>query len=192
MAKKSSAAPASSTELAEQPTVTTAAPRDLKDLREFWHTNSPFDPVRALDSWETRFEQGKALRERTPRESHGNWQPDANRTDPVTTVLASNAGREESLIPLRMWRMPPVTFRINHEGRRVVLVQRCLQSLGDPLPGYTTIDGRHHFVRQMKNLKASMPIEFLTGEPFEFWGFFCGALLARAHARSGDIAKIAG
>ncbi len=44
----------------------------------------------------------------------------------------------------------------------------------------------------MKNLKASMPIEFLTGKPFEFWGWVCGALLARAHARTGDIAKIAG
>jgi Uncharacterized protein conserved in bacteria (DUF2252) len=41
-------------------------------------------------------------------------------------------------------------------------------------------------------MKASMPIEFFTGEPFEFWGWVCGALLARAHARTGDIAKIAG
>lgn len=40
-----------------------------------------------------------------------------------------------------------------------------LQSLGDPLQGYTTIDGRHFYVRQMKNLKASMPIGFLKGEP---------------------------
>ena len=67
-----------------------------------------------------------------------------------------------------------------------------MQSLGDPLLGYTTIDGRHFFVRQMKNLKASMPIEFLTGKPFEFWGWACGALLARTHARTGDIARIAG
>ena len=64
--------------------------------------------------------------------------------------------------------------------------------MGDPLLGYTTIDGRHYFVRQMKNMKASMPIEYLTGEPFEFWAFACGALLARAHARTGDAAKIAG
>lgn len=53
-------------------------------------------------------------------------------------------------------------------------------------------DGRHYFVRQMKNLKASMPIEFLTGEPFEFWYWACGMLLSRAHARTGDIARIAG
>jgi hypothetical protein len=44
----------------------------------------------------------------------------------------------------------------------------------------------------MKNMKASMPIEFLTGEPFEFWAWTCGTLLARAHARTGDAAKIAG
>jgi hypothetical protein len=41
-------------------------------------------------------------------------------------------------------------------------------------------------------MKASMPIEFLTGEPFEFWAWGCGAILARAHARTGDAAKRAG
>ena len=458
MAKKSSAATASASKLAEQPTETAAVPRDLAGLREFWQTTAPFDPERALDSWQTRFEHGKALREQTPRESHAIWTPAADRADAVSTVLASNVGREESLIPLRMGRMaaspfaflrgacavmagdlartpisgpqvmidgdahinnfgmygtpqrdvvvdindfdeatigpwewdlkrlvasvnvagrengldaeerrsavmrcvggysgnaqrlmsfgiletwslfayaelerheaglkqmgiqignkfravmkkvlakaqrtssdtllakvarrqadggwrfvedppiltsldeatrqkviaslteygetlppeyrimlhrysvadvchrvvgvgsvgtraylvllfgngdddplflqvkeavapahapylPPPPMRINHEGRRVIGSQRVLQSLGDPLLGYTTIDGRHYFVRQMKNLKASMPIEFLTGEPFEFWGWVCGALLARAHARTGDIAKIAG
>jgi len=37
-----------------------------------------------------------------------------------------------------------------------------------------------------------MPVEFLTGKPFEFWAWACGALLGRAHARTGDAAKIAG
>ena len=58
--------------------------------------------------------------------------------------------------------------------------------------GYTTIDGRPYYVRQMKNMKASMPVAFMTGAPFDFWGFACGALLARSHARSGDAARIAG
>ena len=82
--------------------------------------------------------------------------------------------------------------RAQHEGRRVVAAQRLLQALGDPLLGYTTIDGRHYFVRQMKNMKASMPVTFMTGEPFDFWAFLCGALLARAHARCGDAVRIAG
>jgi hypothetical protein len=99
---------------------------------------------------------------------------------------------KEAAAPAHAPYLPPVVHRINHEGRRVVGAQRALQSMGDPLLGYTAIDGRHYFVRQMKNLKASMPIEFLTGEPFEFWGWVCGVLLARAHARTGDIARIAG
>jgi uncharacterized protein (DUF2252 family) len=99
---------------------------------------------------------------------------------------------KEAMPPSNAAYLPPVRFRVDHEGRRVVVTQRSLQSLGDPLLGHTTIDERPYFVRQMKNLKASMPTEWLTGEPFEFWGWVCGAILARAHARTGDIAKIAG
>ncbi len=458
MSKKSSAKSANATESPDQPPETSAAPRNLASQREFWQTSAAYDPLQPMGSRETRYEQGNALRAQTPRGAHATWTPAADRADPVATLLASNAGRDERLIPLRMGRMaespfaflrgacavmagdlartpisgpqvlldgdahinnfgmygtpqrdvvvdindfdegtigpwewdlkrlvasvnvagrengldaqersaavmrcvagysqnaqrlmdfgilqtwsvfayaeldrheaelqrrgiqvsnkfravldkvltkarrtdnaaqlakvgrrqadggwrfvedppiltsldddtrqkviasltdyaetlgpayrfmlrrysvadvchrvvgvgsvglraylvllfgngdddplflqikeavapahapylPPVEFRINHEGFRVVVIQRILQSLGDPLLGYTTIDGRHYFVRQLKNLKASMPIEFLTGEPFEFWGWICGALLARSHARTGDIAKIAG
>ncbi len=85
-----------------------------------------------------------------------------------------------------LWRTTP------HHGHRVIVGQRMLQATGDPLLGYTTIDGREYFVRQMKNMKASMPLEWLTGEPFYFWVYICGGLLARAHSRIGDAAKIAG
>ena len=47
-------------------------------------------------------------------------------------------------------------------------------------------------VRQMKNLKASLPVEFLSGATFNFYSWACGAILARAHARTGDPAQIAG
>jgi hypothetical protein len=69
--------------------------------------------------------------------------------------------------------------------------QRALQSSIDVLLGSTTIDGRPYYVRQMKNMKASIPLEWLVGEPFEEYAFICGAILARAHARTGDVAKIA-
>jgi uncharacterized protein (DUF2252 family) len=99
---------------------------------------------------------------------------------------------KEALVPAHARYLPPVAFRADHEGRRVVVGQRVLQALGDPLLGWTTIDGRPYYVRQMKNMKASMPVEFLTGEPFDFWAFACGSILARAHARTGDAARIAG
>jgi uncharacterized protein (DUF2252 family) len=88
--------------------------------------------------------------------------------------------------------VPPLAKEFLHNGKRVVLGQKGLQASNDPLLGFTDIDGRHYYVRQMKNLKASIPVEWLTGASFNFYGRACGALLARAHARVGDAARIAG
>jgi len=101
---------------------------------------------------------------------------------------------KEAIVPVHAAYLPQVSLREEnrHQGRRVIEAQRLMQALGDPLLGSTTIDGRPYFVRQMKNMKASMPVSLMTGEPFDFWAFACGALLARSHARSGDVARIAG
>ena len=44
----------------------------------------------------------------------------------------------------------------------------------------------------MKNMKGAIPVEFLSGTSFNFYAWACGAILARAHARSTDAASIAG
>jgi len=57
-------------------------------------------------------EDGKQCRRKVPRESHAEWIPPKNRPNPVATPLASNKGRQQELIPLRMGRMAasPFTF----------------------------------------------------------------------------------
>ena len=50
--------------------VMTDETRDFAALEEYWHTADKFDPLQKQDPMESRYEQGKALRERTPRESH--------------------------------------------------------------------------------------------------------------------------
>ena len=80
----------------------------------------------------------------------------------------------------------------SHEGERVIYGQRLLQAVGDPLLGWTTIDGRPFYVRQMKNLKGALPLEKMNGPPLLTFAHAYGALLARAHARTGDAAAIAG
>jgi uncharacterized protein (DUF2252 family) len=99
---------------------------------------------------------------------------------------------KEATVPAHAPYLPPLPWKVPHHGLRVIAGQRMLQASGDPLLGHTRIDDRDYFVRQMKNMKASMPLEWLVGEPFYFWGFTCGGLLARAHSRMGDAAKIAG
>lgn len=99
---------------------------------------------------------------------------------------------KEATAPAHGRYLPDISWKSPHQGRRVVAGQRMLQSAGDPFLGYTSIDGRDYFVRQMKNMKASMPLEWLNVESFHVWTWMCGALMARAHSRIGDAAKIAG
>ena len=63
-----------------------------------------------LESWERRNEHGKLLRKATPLESHAGWTPAKGRPDPVATLLASDAGRQEDLLSLRHGRMAASPF----------------------------------------------------------------------------------
>ena len=99
---------------------------------------------------------------------------------------------KEATTPAHAPFVPKFPGEISHHGWRVIVGQRALQASSDPMLGYTTIDGRDFYVRQMKNLKASIPIEWLTGPSFNFYAWACGTILARAHARTSDPARIAG
>jgi uncharacterized protein (DUF2252 family) len=59
-----------------------------------------------------RAAMGKAARERAPRSSHGEWEPAADRPDPVDVLERQAADRVPELVPLRCGRMlaSPFTF----------------------------------------------------------------------------------
>jgi uncharacterized protein (DUF2252 family) len=88
--------------------------------------------------------------------------------------------------------LPKLPDEFAHEGKRVVEAQRVLQASTDLLLGWTTIEGRPYYVRQMKNMKGGIPLELLDPEQLSFYAFCSGGLLARAHARNGEPALIAG
>ena len=99
---------------------------------------------------------------------------------------------KEALSPAHAPYLPLRRSEIGHDGQRVVTGQRALQSSSDVMLGWTEMDGHEYYVRQMKNLKASIPLEWLTGDAFNFYCWACGALLARAHAKTSEAAIIAG
>jgi len=90
---------------------------------------------------------------------------------------------------------PFVTGKVpvfSHQGERIVMGQRALQSSTDVMLGWTQMEGLYFYVRQMKNMKGSIPVEWLSGSSFTFYAWACGAILARAHARITDPAIVAG
>jgi uncharacterized protein (DUF2252 family) len=81
------------------------------------------------------------------------------------------------------------------EGERVVQGQRIMQAASDPFLGWATGTGprgRQYYVRQLRDMKGSAVIEGMPPARLMRYGEICGVALARAHARSGDAAKIAG
>ncbi len=80
----------------------------------------------------------------------------------------------------------------NH-GERVVNGQRLMQSATDIFLGWTTgANGRDVYVRQLRDVKLSAIVEDWEEGTLKEYGKLCGWALAKAHARSGDAAMIAG
>lgn len=83
--------------------------------------------------------------------------------------------------------------RYDNQGERVVTGQRMLQSASDVFLGWTRDDdGRDYYFRQLRDMRMKID---LSGMPRQDWLEYvelCGWALARAHARTGDPARIAG
>lgn len=79
----------------------------------------------------------------------------------------------------------------NH-GQRVVVGQRLMQAASDILLGWSTMDGRDYYSRQLRDMKLSAEIETMHPKVYVLYVGLCGATLARAHARTSDPAKISG
>jgi uncharacterized protein (DUF2252 family) len=83
--------------------------------------------------------------------------------------------------------------RYGDHGQRVVTGQRLLQGASDIFLGWTR-DGQGHdyYFRQLRDMKMTVNVEDIPeGEWIEYVEL-CGWALARAHARTGDPAMIAG
>jgi uncharacterized protein (DUF2252 family) len=86
----------------------------------------------------------------------------------------------------------PGTRLVAHQGRRVAEGQRAMQMQSDPFLGWTEIGARQYLVRQLNDHKGSIEIADLAGTGLRAYAEVCGELLARGHARSGDVIAITG
>ncbi|WP_280266324.1 DUF2252 domain-containing protein [Nocardia wallacei] len=86
--------------------------------------------------------------------------------------------------------LPASAYR--HQGHRVVVGQRLMQSASDIFLGWCTGPADNWFyVRQLRDMKGSADIAAMSAAELAAYSALCGAVLARAHARSGDRVAIA-
>jgi uncharacterized protein (DUF2252 family) len=84
------------------------------------------------------------------------------------------------------------TRKFDNQGRRVAEGQQRMQTVNDPLLGWTTINQRPYLVRQLADHKAAIDPEELKGETLHEYATVCGTALAKGHARTGDGALLDG
>ena len=78
----------------------------------------------------------------------------------------------------------------NH-GERVVIGQRLMQAASDLFLGWTYgRGGRHFYIRQLHDVKVKPMVEVYDPPMMNVYGEYCGWVLARAHARSGNAKLI--
>jgi uncharacterized protein (DUF2252 family) len=79
----------------------------------------------------------------------------------------------------------------NH-GQRIVRGQQHIQAASDIFLGWGRVNGRDFYARQLRDMKISADVTRQSPDRMAMYADLCGRALARAHARSGDAAKISG
>jgi len=89
--------------------------------------------------------------------------------------------------------LPRGKSQFAHQGFRVVAGQRLMQAATDIFLGwFRSAQGHDYYVRQFRDMKISAEIETFRPSTLVAYATMCGWALARAHAKAGDAAMIAG
>jgi uncharacterized protein (DUF2252 family) len=80
----------------------------------------------------------------------------------------------------------------DHQGQRVVEYQQALQTVSDPLLGWTSAGDLQFYVRQFRNMKGTVPLDAIDPSALADYAGIVGHLLAKGHARTSGASMIAG
>jgi uncharacterized protein (DUF2252 family) len=78
---------------------------------------------------------GKALRKQTPRSSHADWEPAADRLDPISLLQAQDSTRLQHLVPIKYGRMLESPFAFLRGSATVMAADLA----GSPVSGIDAI-----------------------------------------------------
>lgn len=91
-----------------------------------------------------------------------------------------------------VWEPYAGRSRFQNHAERVVVGQHLVQHSSDIALGWASLGSRDYYVRQLRDTKLSSDLAALGREAFIGQAELCGSALARAHARTGDSARLSG
>jgi uncharacterized protein (DUF2252 family) len=83
--------------------------------------------------------------------------------------------------------------KYTHQGERIVMGQKMMQSASDMFLGWTKDDrDKFFYIRQLRDAKVKPVLEIMKPKNMADYAKACGWALARAHARTGDPSLLSG
>lgn len=122
-------------------------------------------------------------------------------TECLAVLLVGRDDHDPLLLQVKQGQLSVVDQALGRDdagpaGERVVRGQRLLQATPDVLLGWHSLEGgeqpRSFSIRQLYDRRAAIDVEALDESLLVAYGRLCAWTLARAHARSGRSAEIAG
>jgi hypothetical protein len=86
---------------------------------------------RAQLTVDQRVARGRAARKRTPRSSHGRWEPAPDRPDPIGLLEEQAKSRVPELVPIRYGRMLVSQFTFYRGAALIMAADRCNTAIRD-------------------------------------------------------------
>ena len=122
----------------------------------------------------------------------------ARREPRLTTLL--EAIRAEGVVSYRQFTDAGELGALVADDLALLLTERfgsppavqVLQTVSDPLLGWTTVAGRQYYVRQFRNMKGSVALDSIDGAALADYAAITGHLLAKGHARTSGASMIVG
>ena len=116
----------------------------------------------------------------------------------VINLFVGNQSQEVLILQCKQAAPSVLSSHLNalgipaHQGERVVIGQRLMQTTSDAFLGwFDNAAGQQFYARKFRDWKGSVNLDDLNAEALAEYGKLCGWTLAKAHARSGDRLAIA-
>jgi uncharacterized protein (DUF2252 family) len=108
------------------------------------------------------------------------------------SLVAGSVPRRPARTEAARGARPPTPESPRAGGRRVVGGQRLMQAASDIFLGWASAGETDFYIRQLRDMKGTVDTTSLGARGLVSYAKLCGWALARAHARSGAAAQIAG
>jgi uncharacterized protein (DUF2252 family) len=112
-------------------------------------------------------------------------------------LLEGNGPRDPLFLQIKQEVMSAYAAHVpecvyEHQGRRAAEGQKAIQPLSDVFLGWTSFAGHEYLVRQFHDHKGTIDLKTLKDGGLQDLAVVAGELLARGHARTGDMCAIEG